>query len=199
VRQPDVAAVSGLVVPRELETSAQVLFEQSGSGLDRAFVPLTFERIGRFRVLRRAPGDGSEQVRSLYATGEFGIGSNMAFRVAVLRAVGGFDEALGALAWLDQRVWVLAGFQAAVGVMMLGMTLVLLPRAGLVAVGWAYLVTQAMAAAVVTPFTLRRMRRGRHCRPRGKHRDGTLAASAVVARDCEPGALHPGILARRLR
>ena len=94
-RQPDVAAVTGLVVPLELETPAQILFEQSGNGLDRAFVPLTFERAGRFRVLRRAPGAGTEQIGSLYETGEFGLGSNMAFRAAVLREAGGFDEALG--------------------------------------------------------------------------------------------------------
>jgi GT2 family glycosyltransferase len=94
-RQPDVSAVTGLVVPLELETSAQVLFEQSGSGLDRGFVPLTFERAGPFRVLRRAAWSGTENIHSVYLTGEFGLGSNMAFRTSVLRAVGGFDEALG--------------------------------------------------------------------------------------------------------
>lgn len=94
-RQPNVSAVTGLVVPLELETSAQVLFEQSGSGLDRGFVPLTFERDGRFRVLRRALWSKTESVHSLYLTGEFGLGSNMAFRTSVLRAAGGFDEALG--------------------------------------------------------------------------------------------------------
>ncbi len=31
----------------------------------------------------------------LYATGELGIGSNMAFRTSVLRSLGGFDHALG--------------------------------------------------------------------------------------------------------
>jgi len=92
-RQPDLAAVTGLVVPLELETPAQVLFEQSGSGLDRGFVPLTFERAGAFRVRRRAAG--TERVGSLYETGEFGLGSNMAFRTSVLRAAGGFDRALG--------------------------------------------------------------------------------------------------------
>jgi hypothetical protein len=46
-------------------------------------------------VRRRNERDGLEEVRSLYLTGEFGMGSNMAFRTAVLQASGGFDEALG--------------------------------------------------------------------------------------------------------
>jgi len=94
-REPDVAAVTGLVVPLELETQAQVLFEQSGNGLDRCFQRLTFERVGRFKVLRCARETGAEQIRSIYLTGEFGTGSNMAFRKEKLLAVGGFDEALG--------------------------------------------------------------------------------------------------------
>jgi GT2 family glycosyltransferase len=94
-RQPHVSAVSGLVVPLELETQAQVFFEQSGNGLDRGYAPLTFERAGRSRVRRRDRQDDREEVRSLYLTGEFGLGSNMAFRTAVLQASGGFDEALG--------------------------------------------------------------------------------------------------------
>ena len=95
-REPDVVAVSGLVMPLELETPAQILFEQSGNVTDRSFVPLTFEHVGRFQMLCRGPGRGTGQVRSIYMTGEFGTGSNMAFRTAVLRAAGGFDEALGA-------------------------------------------------------------------------------------------------------
>jgi GT2 family glycosyltransferase len=94
-RQPHVSAVTGLVVPLELETQAQVLFEQSGSGPDRGYVPLTFARAGRFRVRRCDEQAGQGQVRSLYLTGEYGIGANMAFRTAVLQASGGFDEALG--------------------------------------------------------------------------------------------------------
>ncbi len=94
-RQPEVAAVTGLVVPLELETAAQVWFEQSGSGPDRSYVPLTFERAGRFRVRRRDGETGGERLDSLYATGELGLGSNMAFRASALRAAGGFDEALG--------------------------------------------------------------------------------------------------------
>jgi GT2 family glycosyltransferase len=94
-QDPGLAAVTGLVVPAELETPAQIWFEESGSGLDRGFSPLTFERVGRFRMRRRALDDGSELVQSLYATGELGLGSNMAFRMSALRDVGGFDEALG--------------------------------------------------------------------------------------------------------
>lgn len=94
-RQPELAAVTGLVVPAELETPAQIWFERSGSGLDRGFSALTFERSGPFRVTRRAHEDGSERLHSLYATGELGLGSNMAFSTTVLRAMGGFDVALG--------------------------------------------------------------------------------------------------------
>ena len=94
-RAPELAAVTGLVVPAELETAAQIFFEQSGSGLDRGYAPLTFERAGRFRIARRDEHDGTERVQSLYEMGELGLGSNMAFRTGVLRAAGGFDEALG--------------------------------------------------------------------------------------------------------
>ena len=94
-RQPHVSIVTGLVVPLELETQAQVFFEQSGSGLDRGFAPLTFERAGRFRVRRRDQQAASEEVRSMYLTGEYGFGANMAFRTAVLQASGGFNQALG--------------------------------------------------------------------------------------------------------
>ena len=84
-----------MVVPAELETPAQIFFEQSGSGLDRGYAALTFARSGRFQVTRRDEDEGTERVQSLYEMGELGLGSNMAFRVAVLRAAGGFDEALG--------------------------------------------------------------------------------------------------------
>lgn len=94
-REPDVVAVSGLVVPLELETPAQILFEQSGNAADRGFVPLTFEHVGRFQVLCRGPDGGTRHVRSIYMSGEYGAGVNMAFRAAVLRAAGGFDKALG--------------------------------------------------------------------------------------------------------
>ena len=65
----------------------------------------------------------------------------------------------GTLVWLDQRVWLLAGFQAVAGILLLVLALALLSRLGLIAVGWAYLGTQAALAAAVTPFTVRHIRR----------------------------------------
>ena len=62
--------------------------------------------------------------------------------------------------WVDQRVWLLAAFQAASGVALLGATLVLLPHLGLVAVGWANLGVQAVAAIATAPLAARRMRTG---------------------------------------
>ena len=94
-RAPEVAAVTGLVVPAEFETPAQIFFEQSGSGLDRGYAPLTFERAGRFQIRRRDCRTAAERVHSFYEMGELGLGSNMAFRTSVLRDAGGFDEALG--------------------------------------------------------------------------------------------------------
>jgi O-antigen/teichoic acid export membrane protein len=54
-------------------------------------------------------------------------------------------------AWLEQRVWRLAAIQALTGAMLVGLTLALLPRVGLVAVGWANLIAQAVTAAVMGP------------------------------------------------
>jgi O-antigen/teichoic acid export membrane protein len=62
------------------------------------------------------------------------------------------------LVWLDQRVWALAGFQAASGAVLLAVTLILLPHLGLVAVAWSNLIVQAatgLAAAVLIVDRLR--------------------------------------------
>ena len=64
-----------------------------------------------------------------------------------------------ALAWLDQRVWLLAGFQIFMGITQLSLIIVLLPRFGLAAVGWAYLGTNVTAAIVAAPYTLKLLRR----------------------------------------
>ncbi|MCZ2803720.1 glycosyltransferase [Modestobacter sp. VKM Ac-2983] len=82
--RPDADAVSGLVVPAELATRAQVWFEQfGGHSKGRGFTPADF-------------GRGSDDRQSpLYPLPPFGVGANMAFRTASLRRVG-FDAALGA-------------------------------------------------------------------------------------------------------
>jgi len=77
----DAAAFTGQVLPMELETEAQVIFEMRG-GFRRGF-----DRVRYGPVL---PGN------PLYpgGAGIFGAGANMAFRAAVLKQLGGFDEAL---------------------------------------------------------------------------------------------------------
>ena len=78
---PDAAAFTGLVMPLKLDTPARVLFE-IGNGFRRGFDKKRFGSV--------LPGN------PLYPCGPgiFGTGCNMAFRRDVLRAMGGFDEAL---------------------------------------------------------------------------------------------------------
>lgn len=78
-----VAAVTGLVLPAELETEAQVLFERY-RGFGRGFVPR-----------RVAPGAGP-LARRYGAAGDYGTGANMAFRRSLFRRIGDFDPALDA-------------------------------------------------------------------------------------------------------
>lgn len=79
---PDAGAVTGLVLPFELETQAQVLFEKRG-GFRRGFDRLRYAG-------QNLPGN------PLYPCGAgiFGAGANMAFKRQVLLELGGFDEAL---------------------------------------------------------------------------------------------------------
>jgi len=80
-----VAAVSGLLLPGELETPAQVWFEEYGGfsrGFDRQIYDLEEHR----------PAD-----MPLYpwSAGVFGTGNNFAFHRPTLQAIGAFDPALG--------------------------------------------------------------------------------------------------------
>jgi glycosyltransferase involved in cell wall biosynthesis len=81
-----VACATGLVLPLELETPAQVWFEESGAFTEG------FER--RVVGLRRARPRGSLLP---YATGRIGAGVSMAWRASILRELGGFDVAFDAL------------------------------------------------------------------------------------------------------
>ena len=78
---PDAAAFTGLVLPYELATDAQILFEQRG-GFRRGF-----EKIRYGQVL---PGNPLHPC----GAGIFGAGCNMAFRREILLKIGGFDDAL---------------------------------------------------------------------------------------------------------
>jgi GT2 family glycosyltransferase len=80
---PQLMAVTGLVVPYELETDAQLLFERYG-GFGRGFVR---------RWYRRDPGKGSKDTLHIGA-GRFGTGANMAYRHSLFEHIGGFDPAL---------------------------------------------------------------------------------------------------------
>jgi GT2 family glycosyltransferase len=83
--EPDVGAVTGLVIPAELETPAQELFERLG-GLGRGFRRKWFHAdISTGCVV----GAGA-----LIPGSEFGTGANMAFRRTTLVDCGGFDGAL---------------------------------------------------------------------------------------------------------
>jgi len=85
VEVPDAAAVTGLIVPKELETESQALFERY-SGVHRG---RGFERI----VYRAGP---ARTQSPLYPLPPFGSGGNMALRRDALNRIGGFDCALGA-------------------------------------------------------------------------------------------------------
>ncbi len=101
---PEEACVTGLALPRELETSAQVALEEYYGGFGpRTFEPVSHRMRGRRRASLRpatvdAIGDDGRVRRSfsLYAAGSFGAGANMAYRADTLRDLGGFDLALGA-------------------------------------------------------------------------------------------------------
>jgi glycosyltransferase involved in cell wall biosynthesis len=81
-RDPAVAAVTGLVLPSELDTEAQVLFER-------------YRSFGRGFVTRRvAPESGGPMAHRYGAAGDYGTGANMAFRRVVFDRIGPFDPAL---------------------------------------------------------------------------------------------------------
>jgi glycosyltransferase involved in cell wall biosynthesis len=96
--EPRTDAVTGLVLPAELETPAQVWFEHSGGKLDQRYAVVHYRLAAkagwsarRFAVTAEPAGDG---LIPIYRA-KFGMGVNMALRTARLRAAGGFDEALG--------------------------------------------------------------------------------------------------------
>ena len=112
---PGADVVSGLLLPSELETDAQLWFEEYG-GFSRGFDRRVFD------LGEHWPAD-----EPLYpwTAGLFGTGNNFSFRASALRAMGGFDPALGngtpALGGVDSEVLLRA--------VLTGHTIVYEPRA----------------------------------------------------------------------
>ena len=80
---PTASIVTGPVLPAELETPAQELFElQGGHSKGRGFARTTIRP-----WIDQSP---------LFPLPPFAVGANMTFRREALESVGGFDEALGA-------------------------------------------------------------------------------------------------------
>ncbi len=97
-RFPTAATVSGLLLPMELDTQAQMWFEEYG-GFSRGF-----ER-RRFDLGENRPAD---EPLFPWTTGLFGTGNNFSFRTQAIREIGGFDPALGngtpALGGVDSEI-----------------------------------------------------------------------------------------------
>lgn len=79
----EIACVTGLIVPAELRTAAQLALEHHG-GYAKGYTLRAWS-------LRA----GSDDPLFPFTAGRFGSGTNMAFRVDRLRALGGFDPATG--------------------------------------------------------------------------------------------------------
>ncbi|WP_405854521.1 glycosyltransferase [Streptomyces sp. NBC_00090] len=80
---PRTGCVTGLIVPAELDTEAQVALERHGA-FAKGYAPRTWSL--------RAP---SADPLFPFTAGRFGSGANMAFRTELLRGLGGFDPATG--------------------------------------------------------------------------------------------------------
>lgn len=87
----NVSALTGLILPLELKTKAQQLFEKNGG----------FGRGHKKRIVPKSSGNGVPHVFSaLVNTFDIGSGCNMAFKASVLKKLNGFDAALDAGAFL---------------------------------------------------------------------------------------------------
>jgi GT2 family glycosyltransferase len=82
---PNVACVTGMIYPAEMETPPQEWIEQYW-GLGKGYTRRNFDRSVNRLKSPLYP----------YTAGSFGSGANMAFKTSVLRELGGFDPALGA-------------------------------------------------------------------------------------------------------
>lgn len=84
VEDPRVGGATGLILPAELTTPPQLMLEAHGR-FNKGFTPRRFD-LGEDRPADRL---------FPFTAGRLGSGANMAFDAAHLRAIGGFDPALG--------------------------------------------------------------------------------------------------------
>lgn len=84
-RDPQIGCVTGMILPYEIETPPQLWIEQFG-GFGKGYQRIVFD------MKENHPDD----FLFPYSAGRFGSGANMAFRTSILKAIGGFDPALGA-------------------------------------------------------------------------------------------------------
>ncbi|MEG3990834.1 glycosyltransferase [Microcoleus sp. S28C3] len=83
--EPKVIAVTGLILPAELETEAQLIFQKGESGFGWGYRSLTFDP----EFFKDTKHLGAPVWR-------IGAGANMAFRREAFELLGDFDERLGA-------------------------------------------------------------------------------------------------------
>ncbi|MBA8812016.1 glycosyltransferase [Frigoribacterium faeni] len=103
VDDPTLDAVTGLILPAELDTAAQIWFERYYGGFsgERTWRPLVLEPERRaprlVRGARITVSDAGRAVKrfAVYGVGAYGAGANMSFRRTALERIGGFDLALG--------------------------------------------------------------------------------------------------------
>jgi glycosyltransferase involved in cell wall biosynthesis len=81
IEYPNAVAFTGQVLPYDLATEAQIIFEKRG-GFRRGFSPVCYGR--------ELDGHPAYPL----SAGIFGTGANMAFKTRVLKTLNGFDEAL---------------------------------------------------------------------------------------------------------
>lgn len=79
-----VGCVTGLILPAQLDTPAQLLLERHG-GFDKGFMQRIFD----------TDSHRPQDPLFPFTAGRLGSGANMAFDVEVLRRLGGFDPAIG--------------------------------------------------------------------------------------------------------
>jgi len=84
-QDPEIACVTGMILPYELITPPQLWIEQFG-GFSKGYSRKAFDQIENRPMDNLYP----------YSAGQFGSGANMAFRTSILKDMGGFESSLGA-------------------------------------------------------------------------------------------------------